>query len=357
MPSRIKEWPAWPEFSPEPNSSKTDADFVAAKRAVVSEYGPEKITKSWIEVCEALKSITDEIAAQGNKVIPVVQASRVLASGFSADEIERVKSTGCLIIRGVIPQDETKELYKQLRGYIADNKPLIGGWPADNITIFSLYNSPVQNTIRTHPDHLRVQKTLNTLWHDDSGASSPDPMIYLDAVRDRPPRQAFLGLGPHIDAGSLCRWAEPVYRTVYDKIFSGRPAEYDAWDLTVRKDADQDFFKGSAHSRVFRAFQGWTALTRAAPNEGSLLLYPHVAMTIAYMLLRPFFRPPENTGDVMDARKWTFDAESGWFPGTMKSDSQRLSRTSHPHLRLEQCLVHVPTMEPGDTVWWHSDVS
>jgi hypothetical protein len=87
-----------------------------------------------------------------------------------------------------------------------------------------------------------------------------------------------------------------------------------------------------------------------------LLVYPNVAVTMAYVLLRPFFKPPTNPEDLLDASKWTID-ESGSFPGTKKPESQRLSRTSHPHLRLEECMVHIPPMEAGDTVWWHSDVS
>ena len=33
-----------------------------------------------------------------------------------------------------------------------------------------------------------------------------------------------------------------------------------------------------------------------------------------------------------------------------------LSPESHPHLRLEECMVSVPKVNPGDTVFWHCDV-
>lgn len=123
------------------------------------------------------------------------------------------------------------------------------------------------------------------------------------------------GLGPHIDAGSLSRWADPTYRKVYDKIFAGVPEEHDPFDMSARKDAKQDFFGGSAHSSVLRAFQGWTALTEAGPGEGSLLVYPELKYAIAYVLLRPFFDPPEDESEIMDAEKWTFNAEGMFFPG------------------------------------------
>lgn len=219
-----------------------------------------------------------------------------------------------------------------------------------------MYDSPVQNSIRTHPNQLKLQRILNELWHDTSGTTSSDPLIYLDGIRDRPPRQSFLGLGPHIDAGSLCRWGDPAYRRVYSHIFSGNHNAFDPWDLGLRQDAKQDLFPGQAHSTVLRTFQGWTALTRTAPREGTLLVVPNLKTTLAYMLLRPFFKPPGDLVEAKDASKWILD-ESGSFPGTTKPDSQRLSRSSHPHLRLEECLVHIPPMEPGDTVWWHTDVS
>lgn len=49
--------------------------------------------------------------------------------------------------------------------------------------------------------------------------------------------------------------------------------------------------------------------------------------------------------------------DTGSFPGTFKRQSQRLRRTSHPHLRLQECMVHVPALQSGDTFWWHADVS
>ncbi|KAF2111251.1 hypothetical protein BDV96DRAFT_499988 [Lophiotrema nucula] len=357
MPGLVRQWPAWPEFGTTSagNKDAKDPDFVGAKKAIIEEYGADSLRKSWIATCEKLRSVTDDIASQGSCIIPVLEAENVLANGFSEHELSQVRETGCFIVQGVIPHEEVKKLYQDLTQYVADNRSSIKGWPAETPSILRLYNSPTQNAIRTHPNQLRLQKILNDLWHDETGETSSDPLIYLDAVRDRPPHQPFLGLGPHIDAGSLCRWADPQYRKAYAQIFSGKPEAHDAWDLGARKNADQDLFHGGAHSTVLRSFQGWTALTRAAANEGTLLLVPNLPTTLAYMLLRPFFKPPQQEGDIMDASKWSLD-DSGAFPGTMKPDSQRLSRSSHPHLRLEECLVHVPTMTAGDTIWWHTDV-
>ncbi|KAI1343266.1 hypothetical protein F5Y15DRAFT_229161 [Xylariaceae sp. FL0016] len=354
MPGRVREWPAWPEFGNVSDTSD-DPDCRSAKQAIIDEYGAENLKQSWIAVCDRLKEVTDDIACRGNEIIPTISAEHVIQNGFTAEEVATIKQTGCLVIRGVIPQTETNELYRDLTQYIADNRPQVKGWPKETPSIMMLYNTPTQNALRTHPNQLAVQRRLNELWHDAAGKTSQDPLIYLDALRDRPPQQPFLGLGPHIDAGSLCRWADPQYRKVYEKVFSGQPEAHDGWDLGARMDANQDLFPGSAHSTVLRTFQGWTALTRTAPNEGTLLLVPNLPATLAYMLLRPFFKPPEDPSRVMDAAEWTLDT-GAVFPGTMKPQSQRLSRSSHPHLRLEETLVHIPEMMPGDTVWWHTDV-
>ncbi|KAI7280375.1 DUF1479-domain-containing protein [Hortaea werneckii] len=279
------------------------------------------------------------------------------------EQIATIKQTGCAVITGVIPEDESQRLYDGLQRYLKDNEGEIASWPKESPSMYELYESPAQIAIRSDPNHIEIQRRLISLWSDstadESSASGKlEPLAYLDGLRDRPPGQDFLGLGPHVDAGSLSRWADPVYRDAYAAIFTHDYSTYDAWDLGVRKSAKQDLFPAAAHSGVFRSFQGWTALTPAAPREGSLLLYPNVKAVVAYMLLRPFFKPPKTneygTPD-LDPRKWELD-DSDYFPGTMKTESQRLSRTSHPHLRLEECLVHIPPIKAGDTVWWHSDL-
>lgn len=232
------------------------------------------------------------------------------------------------------------------------------GWPKETPFVLKLYWSPTQLAARSHPHQLRLQRELNAWWHDSltNPTTSPEPLSYADAVRIRPPGIPFFGLGPHIDAGSLCRWVDPSYRKVYDHIFSGEPEKHDCYDIETRKDAKQAHFEGGAHSTVFRSFQGWTALTSAGRQEGSLLLYPNVKTAIAYVLLLPFFSPPTSEKDIMDASKWTLNTDNPWFPGTWKEDSQNASPSSHPHLRLRECMVNIPAMKPGDTIWWHCDM-
>ncbi|KAJ4256144.1 hypothetical protein NW762_009220 [Fusarium torreyae] len=356
MPGPIREWPAWPEYTIADAASSKDPEFLAIKKVIIAEYGADCLRTSWIKVCKELESITDEIIEKGNKTIPIFDTAQVLDNGFSSTQQNEIKRIGAFVCRNTIPRDEATGLYTKLKKFVADNKESIQAWPKESPSMLVLYNSPTQNALRSHPNHLKLQRKLNELWSYSTEDTSPEPLVYLDGIRDRAPGQPFLGLGPHIDAGSLCRWGDPTYRRVYDNIFSGRPEDHDAYNLTARRDANQELYKGSAHSTVLRTFQGWTALTPTAPKEGTIMVYPNLKSVIAYLLLRPFFNPPQDPNDIMDAERWTLDESTGWFPGTTKPDSQRLSRSSHPHLKLEECLVHIPEVQPGDTVWWHCDL-
>lgn len=357
MPSKTEIWPAWQEFKQVDKETSTDEDYIKAKRDVIAQFGETALRTAWLKVCADLVAITEDIASKGSASIPVIDASAILNNTLSDADEAKMKKVGCFAIRGVIPKDEAKQQYQNLETYLADNKGTIKGWPAETPSMLILFTSPTQIALRTHPSQLTVQAKLNTFWHDASNSCPPKPLSYSDGLRNRPPKQPFLGLGPHVDAGSLCRWADPAYRLFYEKIFSGEPERHDCYDLQLRKEVNGTMFPGVAHSTVFRSFQGWTALTRAAPGEGSLRLYPNVKTAIAYMLLRPFFNPPADESLVMNASQWTFsDSETAHFPGTFKPQSQFLSPSSHPHLRIKDCLVHIPTMEPGDTVWWHADM-
>lgn len=357
MPGIIETWPVWKEFGVAPDEDTQGPDFAKAKRDIIAQYGEEALTQSWIKVCKDLETVTENIFKLGSSSIPTFQMKEIHDHGLSTEQRAQLMSSGCCVVRGVIPEADANALFRDMKNLVTENPGKILGWPIESPAMLRLFNSPTQIAIRTHPNQILLQRTLNELFHDESNETSPEPLSYTDAARIRESGQAFLGLGPHIDAGSLCRWADPQYRKVYDNIFSGNPELHDAFDLNVRKNADQVLFKANAHSAVFRSFQGWTALTPASPSAGTLMLYPNISSVIAYVLLRPFFSPPVNKEDLMDASKWTFDPESSWFPGTMKDQSQRLSPTSHPHLRLEKCVTYIPKMNPGDTVWWHTDVS
>lgn len=352
MPGKLTSWPDWPEYSQD--TGETGSDLLGYKQAIIKEFGEEALTKSWLRTCAELESITTETANAGTNAIPEVDFDELFT--LSPERKSALKEVGCFKVKGVIPQKQASAWFNDLKGYIAKNRSSIKGWPKETPFILNLYFSPTQMAARSHPNTLRLSRELNSWWHNSGDKATDEPLSYADGVRIRPPGVPFYGLGPHIDAGSLARWADPTYKAWYEAVWSGHPEDLDCYDLSKRKDADQAAFPGTAHSTVFRAFQGWTALSPAAPGEGSLMLYPNVKWAVSYLLLRPFFRAPEAKDEILDASKWTFDSESGWFPGTWKHDSQMLSPSSHPHLRMKECMVSIPAMQPGDTIWWHADV-
>lgn len=43
------------------------------------------------------------------------------------------------------------------------------------------------------------------------------------------------------------------------------------------------------------------------PGEGTLQVFPDVGLSNAYLMLRPFFRPPVGSADLLlDPKNWTF---------------------------------------------------
>ncbi|KIW64182.1 hypothetical protein PV04_09135 [Phialophora macrospora] len=360
MPVRVIEskWPTgWPSFA-HPDSDGKDRHSPDLKKAIISEYGANALCQAWIKTCNALGSVVSQIAEAGANAVPVFHYDEIIDTGKNEKALEKIKATGCCVIRGVIPTEEATQHFQDLTRFVAQNDS-VSGWPKESPAIFYLYESPVQLKLRTHPHQLKLQRLFNSLFTDPTVSPEEEkaqwePILYPDALRIRQPGQDFDGLGPHIDGGSLSRWADVEYRRTYDKILSGHPEDYDPYDLSHRRNAKPSMFPGGAQCSVLRTFQGWTALTECSPGEGGLMVVPNIHLATAYMMLRPFFKQPSD-GDWQDPRKWDLD-DSPWFPGTYPMDSQLLSPASHPHLRLEESLVHAPTVYPGDTIWWHADM-
>lgn len=206
--------------------------------------------------------------------------------------------------------------------------------------------------MRSHPNSLRTQEFINRLWRGYSPETALTfPLSYVDGLRFRRPGGFSQTVRPHIDAGSLDRWGSRYY----EAIFSGDILSHDPYDLTWRLDAESAKYPGWQQSTIFRSFQGWTSLSTCGGGfgKGSLAVYPSLNLAIAYVILRPFFRPPASGS--LDPYKWEWD-DSPDFPGSFPGYSQQLAQESHPHLELGKTLSLTPTLNPGDAVFWHSDV-
>jgi Gig2-like len=180
---------------------------------------------------------------------------------------------------------------------------------------------------------------LNKLWQAESnGIRYFDPEkapVYADCLRRRPPHSASLGLSPDVDGGSVERWLAPNFRQVYRHVFSGNWKQYNPFDAAYRPEAEE--VSSPAVCSMFRTFQGWTALTRQGKGDGTLELVP-IANAMMYVLLRAI------QDDVPE------DELCGATPG------RALSINTEYHGLVLKALSSIPLMEPGDTVFWHSDV-
>ncbi|BGP57446.1 hypothetical protein JCM8202_002004 [Rhodotorula sphaerocarpa] len=334
-----------------------ESRFLTLKKDLFSDA----LIESWRSVLAALEERTAEIREIGSEAIPQVSHQDVQA-GLSPKLTDEVKRVGTVVVHGAVPQDEASAWKAQIQEYIAANRALARGFPADEPQVWELYNSIGQTQARTHPGLLQTQKWLLSLFHTSdrqSPVSTSTPISYYDRLRIRHPGDSVFALGPHIDGGSLERWEDPGFRSCFRGILAGGSdphVRHDPWDLTPRLDAKTDLYGGSGQCSVFRMFQGWTALSTTSPGQGTLQVFPDVNLATAYVILRPFFKPRAGRERRLGFDDWEVDLESTAFPGSVKGKGQELTEQTHPHLRLSESMVSVPKVVPGSQVYWHCDV-
>uniref|UniRef100_A0A0W0EVW4 DUF1479-domain-containing protein n=1 Tax=Moniliophthora roreri TaxID=221103 RepID=A0A0W0EVW4_MONRR len=325
----------------------------------------DELVESWNQVLDALEEKTERIARLGTDIIPRVTHAE-LVQGLSAENLERLKDTGVIIVTDSISEKEALDWKQSIRDYATANKEHLVGkcsFPKDNIQIFELYNSPAQIQARTHPNMISTHKALLSLLHT-SNSKNHDvdlryTLSYFDRLRIRLPGDKSYTLGPHVDGGSVERWEDPGYRAVYQKILDGGNSwkEYDPFDVSLRASAKQDLYHAVNTCSIFRPWQGWTSLSNTGPNDGTLRVLPLFKEMSAYMILRPFFRlkdgaPPRS----LRKEDWEVDLETSALPGCTAGGKQKFDNDTHPHLRLDETLLSIPMVKPGDQVYWFCDI-
>jgi hypothetical protein len=301
----------------------------------------------------AMRTRVDEIVKErnsGQEVIPIVQYADIANDRVAAELIEKVRSRGACVIRGTFPKEQAMAWDQQVAQYVEENHldaklanaaedKYFGTLASAKPQIYGVYWSRPQVEARQSEQHTQVRIFLNRLWQSESnGIRHVDPdqtPVYADRMRRRPPQSASLGLSPHVDGGSVERWLEPNFRKVYRHVFSGNWQKYNAYDAAYRTDVQE--VPSPAVCSMFRTFQGWTALTRQGKGDGTLQLIP-ISDAMVYVLLRAL-------QDDVPA-----DDLCGAKPG------RALSVNAEYHSLLLEAVSSIPLMEPGDTVFWHSDV-
>ncbi len=341
----------------EPSSRSADLpDIRGAVRAFKEALADraEALRCSFREAEDHVRREADVIArdaAAGRPVVPEIAFAAIRDGTVSEADRVAIRRRGCAVIRGVFPADRIGAWHDEIGRYIEDNgyfelerekrglDQYFSTLAASRPQIFGVYWSKPQVLARQDPNLAEARAFLNRLWrHDGPDGRIFDPdreCTYADRTRRRAPGDRTLGLSPHMDGGSVERWIDPGYARVYAAVWAGAWRDYDPFDPRYRLETKE--IPSSAVCSVFRTYQGWTALTRQGPRDGTLQLVP-IANGIVYMLLRAL------QDDVAP------DDLCGALPG------RALSATAEWHPALLDALVSIPTVEPGDTVWWHTDV-
>ncbi|KAF8181820.1 hypothetical protein BJ912DRAFT_906656 [Pholiota molesta] len=324
------------------------------------ELWKDSLVESWREVLEALEPAVEEVAAKGSEIIPRVSYDELVA-GLSQEKIDTIKKIGTVIVTGGVPKEKALEWKQSIRDYARVNADHVKGFPSDNVQVFEIYNSKSQTQARTHPSIVNTQKFLLSLWHKSDPSTEANlatPISYFDRLRIRQPGDAKFTLGPHVDGGSVERWEDKGMQKVFANLLKGGNhwRNHDPFDVTPRIGARQDMYHTSNACSIFRAWQGWTAMSSTGPSEGTLRVLPMLSLASAYILLRPFFRPRDPLSSSLKFEDWVPDLESSSFPGSSIGKTQELNEKTHPHLKLARTVVSIPRVEPGDQVYWHCDV-
>jgi hypothetical protein len=286
----------------------------------------------------------------GRDVIPVVQYSEIASGKVPADLVAKVRARGACAVRGTFSPELATGWDHEIAAYVERNDldarlahraedKYFGTLSSAKPQIYGIYWSRPQVEARQSESLTNVRVFLNTLWRAESEGvryiTPHEVPAYADRIRRRPPGSASLGLSPHVDGGSVERWLDHSFRKVYRRVFAGDWRNYSAFDAAFRPQVQE--VDSPAVCSMFRTFQGWTALTRQGPGDGTLQLIP-IAEAMVYVLLRAL------QDDVPD------DSLCGAEPG------RALSVNEQYHQPLLQALSSIPQMEPGDTIFWHCDL-
>lgn len=322
-------------------TSLSDGTFEAIKKELAKD--PSSLEASWNRLKVALRDKLHQFKDRSSDVIPTVEVLEL--QKLSGQDLDKIRESGCLVIRGVIPLDEARALENEVKEYIAQN-PQTKGFPADKKVVYELYWSKAQIKARGHPNTRKSTDFVNSLWHasPETRISLANNLVYADRLRIRPPGDTSFNLGPHVDGGSLERWEDPHYSECYRPIFEGRWEDFDPYDASHRVNVDMNRYDSNGNCNIFRLFQGWMALSDVAPRGGLILFAPAIKEFTAYMMLKPFFDDDGNfrTDLVM--------------PGSYPGKSQEFNAKTHPEIDLAKIMVTVPEVHPGDMVFWHCDM-
>jgi hypothetical protein len=305
-----------------------------------------------VEIEDFIRGEVADIQAarkRGDEVWPILNYADLAAGTVDAETLAGIKRRGCAVIRGHFERAQAEQWDRDIVDYVESNRFFENySGPADDFfgtlemskpEIYPVYWSSAQMEARQHPRMATAQAFLNARWTSASDGHvwfDPDQdTLYPDRIRRRPPGANSTGLGTHLDPGTLDLWMTEGYQQHFRHLFAGDFAAYDPWDAAYRTEAAQ--YPGSTMCSAFRTFQGWTALSEMRNDQGVLHTVP-IPKAMGYLMLRPLLNDiaAEDMCSVQLNR--TFPVLPQW------------------HAVLLDAVSAIPSVQPGDSVWWHCDL-
>jgi uncharacterized protein DUF1479 len=340
--------PHW-ETTP-PDLAAATREIKAAIRARIEASGrtvEDVFAVIEARVAEKVAAIEDE-KRRGETVWPVIDYADIAAGTVPPEAVEKLRRRGCAVIRGTFEREQARAWDEGIVDYVERNQFFENyQGPADDFfgsvgsrpEIYPVYWSTAQMEARQSDRMARVQSFLNHQWtYESDGTQWFDPdqdSLYPDRIRRRPPGASSGGLGAHVDVGTLDLWMTSAYQQAFRHLFDGSVEQYDPWDASHRTSGPQ--YPGSTMCSVFRTFQGWTALSDMAHDQGVLFTVP-IPEAFAYLLLRPLLS----------------DVAEDEMAGVTVNQVFPVNDALHP--LLTRAFSGIPDVQAGDTVWWHCDV-
>lgn len=364
--------------------------FARIKRNLIRGHEAE-LEASWKRLILALRAEVEHIEGLGAHLIPSIEFSDIEEPSQTARFGRDLRRYGVGVVRKVMPKPEADSLVRKTVSYLENGhgiKPL-----EQDPTCFDFFWTPAQVLARANPSVLRAQRYMMSLWETnrEDRVAKKLPITYVDRIRIHggseqatqglqsapraPPQsaddwitqlQSSAGIIAQVDNGSLERWEPDGYQKegTYNKVFHGRWEDHDPWECTSRVGSTTDLYNGYAACTIFRMFQGVLALSTIEP--GMIRLLPSPKLATAYYLLRPFFSPKTPMPATRAGPAWdSYLAPDNWrlerdpdtiIHGAVPGHAQRITENWHPHLYLRSSMITLPTLQPGDYIFWHPDL-
>jgi len=322
----------------------------AALRARIAASG-RSVDEVFAIVEQRIKAEVDDITAareRGEKIWPEIEYAEIAAGAVPPEALALLRRRGCLVVRGHFAREQALGWDRDIVDYVDSNRFFENyRGPGDDFfgsvgskpEIYPIYWSTAQMQARQSDRMARVQSFLNGQWkHESEGVQWFDPdrdSLYPDRIRRRPEGADSAGLGTHLDPGTLDLWLTAANQQAFRHLFDGTIEQYDPWDAAHRTAGPQ--YPGTTMCSVFRTFQGWTALSDMAHDQGVLHTVPIIG-AMAYLMLRPLLADVSDDDMCGVTVNQVFPASAKW------------------HSPLLPALTGIPDVRAGDSVWWHCDM-